>query len=245
MRGERRRIEYPAVRDMDWQLTPSAQTPAPNCYTLEADEREWHSEGKHFTLYSNDRTFYAGQGSASATDFYNTDQASKVSLHHRVSRSPYRYAAMRSSSAGRGGMPGASLELLTATNDKVGPGTYTADTYKVPLPRRRHEVGSSVFASGTPRIGAVGASPHRIAEPGYATLREDGKYWQLAENRQTKGKSFGNAQRWKRLPGPGTNLPAQKIPPGPGAYGELHSWPAGGFRGTARGFNHVILPQKN
>ena len=236
MRGERKRIEYPSMRAMDWQATPSMHTPAPNCYTLEADERNWHAEGKHFSLYLNNRTFYAGPGSASATDFYNTDQGSKVSLYHRSSRSPYRYASMRSSSAGRTGK-GLGIDLLIATDEKVGPGSYDVDVRKQPPALPRHPVGTSAFASTSPRIGKGGGTPYRTAEPGFATVREDHKHWGLSENRQMKGKSFGCAQRWQRLPGPGTNLPAQKIPPGPGSYGELHSWPDKGFRGTAKGFS--------
>ena len=243
MRGERKRIEYPAVRVMDWQATPSMHTPAPNCYTLEEDERNWHAEGKHFSLYLNNRTFYAGPGSASATDFYNTDQGSKASLYHRSTRSPYRYAAMRSSSAGRTGK-GLSIDLLVATDEKVGPGSYEVDVQRVPPAQPRRQVGTSVFASGSPRIGKGGGTAHRLAEPGYATVREDHKQWTLAENRQLKGRSFGCAQRWQRLPGPGTNLPAQKIPPGPGSYGQLHSWPDKGFRGTAKGYNHITMPHQ-
>ena len=41
-----------------------------------------------------------------------------------------------------------------------------------------------------------------------------------------------------RQPGPGSNLPENKPPPGPGSYLKLHSWPEKGYMGTAKGFNH-------
>ena len=54
-------------------------------------------------MHKNERTYYEPPKPASATDFYNTDQSAKMSLSHKVQRSPYRYVSMRSASAGRDG----------------------------------------------------------------------------------------------------------------------------------------------
>ena len=78
----------------------------------------------------------------------------------------------------------------------------------------------------------------RTAEPGYATLKTDQSVWNKHANAQGKGYSFGKIQRFARPPGPGSNRPLEKLTPGPGSYGRLHSWPKEGFRGGARGYNH-------
>ncbi|KAL1515305.1 hypothetical protein AB1Y20_001937 [Prymnesium parvum] len=233
------RIRYPALREMTWQQSAAASNPDPNFYTLDYDDRVRHSEGKFFTLYATERTFYSGRGSASATDFYNTDQGPKATLYHRVSRSPYRYGAMRASSAGR---EVKASSPACATTERVGPGTYHVGNQRVPPPPRRRDVGSAVFASATPRLGKEWAVPPKTAEPVYSSLSVDRKSWTSRGNKYTKGMSFGSAQRFKRAPGPGTNLPAQVPVPGPGAYCGLHSWPDQGFNGTARGYNYIALP---
>ena len=78
----------------------------------------------------------------------------------------------------------------------------------------------------------------KVAEPGYSTLSTDRVAWNRHANQQLKGYTFQQTQRWTRAAGPGSNRPAEKATPGPGSYGMLHSWPEGGFRGGARGFNH-------
>ena len=80
-------------------------------------DRDRTAEGKNFSMHVADRTYHTGQKPASATDFYNVDQGSKIMLAHKVSRSPYRYASMRSTSAGRMSKGGsANLGVLIGTN---------------------------------------------------------------------------------------------------------------------------------
>ena len=87
MRGVLSRVEYPAVRDM-LLTTATAETPPPNCWSLEHDEREWVRQGKGFSMYKNERSYYTAPKSASATDFYNTDQAAKQSAKHPATAPP-------------------------------------------------------------------------------------------------------------------------------------------------------------
>ena len=235
------KIEYPAVRQMDWQR--SAETPAPNFWSLDHDHRA-RCSGKSCSLYKSDRKYTGITKPASATDFYNIDQMSKASLAHKVHRSPYRYVSMRSESEG---LPKELLSFATPTGTtaKVGPGSYSpiASGDSWGLSRSSTSTsprGSSAFASGQARTGAGNFGlPGRTAEPGYATLAVDQKLWVRHANGQSKGLSFGCAQRWKRPPGPGSNLPAVVATPGPGTYGKTHAWPNEGFSGTARGFNHL------
>lgn len=244
------RVQYPAVRDL-MMNTPTAATPPPNFWSLDHDARDWTRGGKNFSLHKNERTYQAVTKPASATDFYNTDQSSKMSLAHRVQRSPHRYVSMRSQSAGREG-DGAYLGSFIGTPDRVGPGAYAVGmgtyvptaggtaTYR-DLHMPRCEPGSSPFASGLPRDGGVLAGNvmrGRVAEPGYATLETDHALWVKHENRQTKGRSFDKTQRWARPVGPGSNRPSEKTTPGPGSYGRLFAYPDKGFKGSGRGYNH-------
>ena len=244
MRPRLERIQYPAVRELS-MATPTTETPAPNCWSIDHDERAWVAQGKAFSMYRTERPYLEARKPASATDFYNVDQTSKMSIAHRVDRSPYRYVGMRSQSAGRDG-GGAYLGVLISTPDGVGPGSYRKTGSFVPNAGGRgtyHEVymprsepGSSAFASGAVR-GFGGPMRSTPSEPGYSTLATDRATWRKHANSQGKGYSFEKTRRFARPPGPGSNRPAEKETPGPGSYARLHSWPAKGFRGGARGFN--------
>jgi len=230
------RIQYPAVRDLLLN-TPTTDTPPPNFWTLDHDRRDWLAQGKAFSLHQNDRTYAAAapNKSGSATDFYNTDQGAKITLSHKVQRSPYRYVAMRTNSADRTG-PGS----FGSTPDRVGPGTYGSAHGMLAHQMPRSSPGGSSFASGAIRSGTAGyGASTRPAEPGYGTIHADTRAWTLHQNFQPKGTSFERSQRWPRPPGPGSNRVSDKATPGPGTYGKLHSWPEKGFRGSARGYNHI------
>ena len=97
---------------------------------------------------------------------------------------------------------------------------------------------SSPFASGALARPSAHPAGHAAAEPGYATIAGDERARRQAYYGHVKGMPILKAQRWERPPGPGSNRPAGKLTPGPGAYSKLHAWPAGGFIGTARGYNH-------
>ena len=231
MRPRLQKIEYPAQRELHF-ATPTTDTPAPNFYSLDYDSRSWVTQGKNFSMYKHDRSYYEPQKPASASDFYNTDQSSKMSLSHKVQRSPYRYVTMRSHSAGRS-HDKAYLGTFIGTPERVGPGLYN-ENLRVGLSMPRVSPGSSSFASGMVR----GASPNQqFAEPGYSTLATDSRVWNKHANAIVKGYTFQQTQRWQRAPGPGSNRPSEKMTPGPGSYGKLHSWPDSGFKGSSRGFN--------
>ena len=244
------RVQYPAVRELCLG-TPTAATPPPNFWSLDHDARDWTRSGKNFSLHKTDRSYQPTKKAASASDFYNTDQSSKQSLAHRVQRSPYRYVAMRSQSAGREG-DGTYLGNFIGTPERVGPGayvvgmgTYVSTAGGSNIYRDTHmprcEPLSSPFASGLPRDGGVLAGNvmrGRVAEPGYATLNVDHATWVKHENRQTKGYSFEKTQRFVRPPGPGSNRPSEKATPGPGSYGRLFVYPEMGFKGSGKGYNH-------
>jgi len=253
MRPKLERVTYPAFREMHTRI-PTTNTPAPNFWSLDHDARNLVRQGRNFSLHKNERTYLDVKKPASATDFYNTDQASNVSMAHKVQRSGYRYVSMRSQSAGREG-DRAYLGSFTGTQERVGPGTYAvgmgtyvptaggSDVYRdVHIPRI--EPGNSAFASGMPRSGGVrgggGVLHNRTAEPGYSTLSTDDHVWNAHDNRQTKGKTFEKTMRFVRAPGPGSNRPSDKPVPGPGTYGHVHSWPEKGFMGSAHGFNHNV-----
>ena len=99
-------------------------------------------------------------------------------------------------------------------------------------------IKASYIASGMPRNVPDPSNRGRTAEPGYGSLAHDRALWRRHANRQSKGHTFPQTQRWPRAPGPGSNMPAVKAMPGPGAYGKLHEWPQNGFRGGALGYNH-------
>ena len=293
MRGRIEQITYPPMRSMDWHKT--TDTPSPNFWSLEHDERARLSAGKSFSLYRSDRKYTGTTKPASATDYYNIDQFSKMSLAHKVHRSPYRrvlrycgacsslahlaptdtgtVACSRSRPAAAAATP-RTLATRLARPSESGPARTrrtrrarasrcVGKTSPLPallspawpplagarpsnLPRPRpcrcqlhvacvstrppsplsgrlpqvlsDGVGSSAFASRQSRTGSGNFGlPGRMAEPGYATLNADRQRWMRHANGQSKGTSFGCAQRWKRPPGPGSNLPAVKDTPGPGS----------------------------
>lgn len=223
MRGRIETITYPAFKNMSWHKT--TETPPPNCWSLEHDERV-RSGGVSFSQYRSDRKYHDQAKPASNTDYYNIDQSNKMSLAHKVHRSPYRYGGMLSESAGRGGSDTSYLGNSIGTPERVGPGSYSpiaasARGYALSLSRG---VGSSAFASRQARTGNNFGLPGRTAEPGYASLAVDERLWMRRANGQPKGASFGCAQRWKRPPGPGSNLPAEKDTPGPGSYVSMTEW---------------------
>ena len=225
MRPQPERIVYPAMRECVSTI-PTTNTPAPNCWTIDHDNKEWVAQGKTFSMYKHDRDYAAIRKPASASDFYNTDQGPKMSVGQRVQRSGYRYVGMRTQSAGRGGV--ASL----STGARVGPGAYNPHLATMP----RQAPMMSAFASGSlsrPFAGARSAGDICCASIAQDERRRKDLYYQ-----KQKGVPMLHAQRWERPVGPGSNLPSAKLPPGPGAYGKAHSWPATGFLGTARGFNH-------
>ena len=194
VRPRLQKIEYPAQRELHL-ATPTTDTPAPNFYSLDYDSRSWVTQGKNFSMYKHDRSYYEPQKPASASDFYNTDQSSKMSLSHKVQRSPYRYVTMRSHSAGRS-HDKAYLGTFIGTPERVGPGLYD-ENLRVGLSMPRVSPGSSSFASGMVR----GASPNQqFAEPGYSTLATDSRVWNKHANAIVKGYTFQQTQRWQRAP---------------------------------------------
>ena len=249
MRPKVERIEYPAVRELLLAAPTSAQHLAPNCYTIDHDMREWTRQGKQFTMHKTERVYSSTGKSASATDFYNMDQGSKMSLAHRVQRSAYRFSQMRATSAGRAS-DGTYLGTVCGTPERVGPGAYAVG-YSRYYPTAggknichdhvmpRAEPGSSPFASGLPRDGGkTGGLVKKGSEPGYSAIATDRALWNRHANLQQKGRSFEKTIRFQRPPGPGSNLPGTKPNPGPGSYAKLHSWPEKGFRGSSLGYNH-------
>lgn len=235
-RPQLERVKYPPLRDTV-TTGPTTKTPDPNCWSLTHDKRNWVAQGKHFSMCINDRVYMPTKQPASANDFYNTDQASKVTIARKIQRSPYRYINMSQKSAGRDASPAMGhtySPLSVSTTERGGPGAYSPGSQQMP----RWAPNSSSFASTQPRCGSFDLMRHS-SEPGYSSLETDEKLRKLHENGQSKGGTFAMTQRWARPAGPGSNRPSEKATPGPGAYVNLHSWPAKGFMGTAYGFNHV------
>ena len=99
--------------------------------------------------------------------------------------------------------------------------------------------GTAAFASRELRVPPQSFQlPHRTAEPGYSSVALDRSAWNRKGSGHPKGEAWAKGQRFRRPPGPGSNLPESKPPPGPGSYQKLHSWPTSGYTGTAKGFNH-------
>lgn len=224
------RIVYPAVRDLLMATPTEGDKITPNFWSVDHDNANWVAQGKNFTMYKVDRDYEAVKKPASASDFYNTDQSSKVSLGRRVQHSPYRYVTMRSQSQGRSG--GQYLGTSIGTSGRVGPGAYSPHALTMP----RQEPLMSVFASGS--LSRPPAGSRSAGEACFATLDVDERKRKHAHFLHQKGVPILQSQRWERPVGPGSNLPSAKDTPGPGSYSHLHSWPSTGFIGTARGFNH-------
>ena len=121
-RPQLERITYSPVRDL-LLTTKTTDTPPPNCWTLEHDRKERVRAGKYFSLHKNERTyeFMKTNKSASATDYYTTDQGSKMSLAHKVQRSPSHYLNRTEK---RSYPDGAYLGEVHSTPNRVGPGAY-------------------------------------------------------------------------------------------------------------------------
>lgn len=233
MRGEVKRITYAPTRAMTWQESGSCSPPA-NYWSLDHDERTRAAKG--FTLHATEREYArVTVSSSSATDFYDIDKGPKMSLQRSVSRSSRRYTGMQTLSAGRSGPLSAAL----ATGHAVGPGSYSPGARRVAAPPPRRPVGSAPFASAVERSWES-RQPHPAAEPGYATVALDARCWLQHSNHLPRGRSFGNAQRFRRAPGPGSNVPTPSTTPGPGAYGKSRPiCPPAGFSGTSRGHHHL------
>jgi hypothetical protein len=225
------RIVYPATRDLLMAVPTAGDKLDFNYWSLESDAQDWVAQGKHFSLHKRDRDYEGIRKPASATDFYNTDQSSKMSLSNRVTHSPLRYVNMRTQSAGR---TGPYLGTLISTGVRVGPGAYSPHASTMP----RQEPNLSVFASGS--LARAPAGNRNMGEACYATLDADERARKHAHFLKQKGAPILQSMRWERPVGPGSNLPAAKINPGPGAYRTLHSWPSTGYMGTARGYNHNL-----
>ena len=97
------------------------------------------------------------------------------------------------------------------------------------LARTRHV--QLARAPDTGRVGGLRA---------YATVDFDERVRKHGVFLRQKGVPILESQRWARAPGPGSNRPAEKVAPGPGAYQNYtRSWgPEGGYMGTARGFRN-------
>ena len=170
------KIVYPAVRDLMLAQPTAGDSISHNGWSVDSDSRAWMAQGRGFTLHPSDRSYQPTRKSASATDFYNTDQAAKMSVAHRVHRSPYRYVAMRSQSAGRDAAHGGAGP---STGERVGPGSYSPSTLRMP----RFSPNNAVFASGVPRAGLGVLQQKQPIEPGYASLSHDRRLWHTHHRR--------------------------------------------------------------
>ena len=93
------RIQYPAMREMNWQRAP--RSAEPNGWSVAHDARAWASARSH-TQYKNDRPRYGNQlPSYSATPFYNSDEGPKAGVSKRAETSGARYSAMTVASSTR------------------------------------------------------------------------------------------------------------------------------------------------
>ena len=198
-----------------------------NGWSVGADARAWGSARAH-SQYNAKRPMFGATPSYSKAAFYNTDQGPKVSMTRRSAASGQRYSGMTALSSSR-----VFGENRASSAALPGPGEYSPSLTAAAAYRRLHvpQPGTSAFVCGLPRT-ALPLLTHTSSEPGYASLAHDGRSWTRAGSRGPQ------AQRFQRPPGAGSNLPSQKISPGPGAYGADHPWPAEGFMGTGRGFNH-------
>ena len=205
-----------------------------NGWSFGADARAWGRAQSH-SQYNAERPMFGATPSYSKNAFYQTDQGPKVSMGRRSAGSGQRYSGMTALSS----LPAAKHVFGGRTQQRVssaslpGPGAYSPSHVKAAY-NRLHvpQPGTSAFVCGLPRT-ALPLLTNTCSEPGYGTLAADSRSWSRA------GARGPQAQRFKRPPGTGSNLPSQKVPPAPGAYDVgTHSWPAEGFIGTARGFNH-------
>ena len=229
------RIQYPAVREMKWMIAP--QSAPPNFWSIQYDRRAWDARGRNFTLYKSERTYVSSQKPSVHTELLHVDAGPKMSVAHKVYRSPMRYGAMRAESSSR---PDLSKHSLHGTDEMVGPGRYDPRVPSTIGVRPAFSLeGSAAFASGEQRIPPRSfLLPHRTAEPAFSSVAIDRTSWTKKANGQGKGVSWNRAQRFPRDPGSGSNVPENKPPPGPGQYTKLHSYPDKGWFGTAKGMNH-------
>ena len=110
-------FQYPAVREMKWMIAPHSAPP--NFWSIQYDRRAWDARGRNFTLYKSDRTYVSSQKPSVHTELLHVDAGPKMSVAHKVYRSPMRYGAMRAESSSR---PDLSKHSLHGTDEVVGPG---------------------------------------------------------------------------------------------------------------------------
>ena len=98
-------------------------------------------------------------------ELIHADAGTKMSVAHKVYRSPMRYGAMRAESSSR---PDLSKHSLHGTDEMVGPGRYDPRVPSTIGVRPAFSLeGSAAFASGEQRIPPRSfLLPHRTAEPG-------------------------------------------------------------------------------
>jgi len=228
------RIQYASTRDMPWMRSPPSAPP--NFWSIQYDRRAWDARGRNFTLYKSERTYASGQKPSVHTEIVHADAGPKMSVAHKVYRSPMRYGAMRDGSSNR---TDPSKQNLSGTDGEVvGPGKYDPRVPSEIGTRPAFSIdGSSAFASGTLRIPPTSFSlPHRTSEPAFSSVAQDNSAWNKHENGQKKGASFSCTQRFQRRAGPGSNPAAgcqTHSPSGPYASCCPGSSPRGscGFKG--------------
>ena len=198
-----------------------------NGWSIGADARAWGRARAH-AQYSAQRPMFASTPSYSKNAYYETNQGPKSGMTKRVAAQGHRYSGMTALSSNR-----EFGENRASSASLPGPGQYSPPLTAHAAYRRLHirQPGTSAFCCGLPRT-ALPLLANTRSEPGYASLANDGRAWTRA------GARAPQSQRFQRPPGAGSNLPSQKISPGPGAYGSDRPWPEEGVIGTSRGFNH-------
>ena len=228
------RIVYPAIRKMDF-IPKSDTKDVPFFYHHDHDARHWlrQGHGRHAALYKSDRPSPSRTNpSYSATPMYDGHVTGpKSGMTTAMKNSDRRYASMTRKSAGRKGTMGMGLG---GTDEHVGPGAYSPQTTSpqaqafppteaAPGARRT----TAAFANGELRIPprsfmTQSYGSHCEATHAYGdSLARDAARWQVHANGAPLGRGFGESLRFARAPGPGSNLPEDKPPPGPGAYGAM------------------------
>jgi len=155
----------------------------------------------------------------------------KAGMTTVMENSDRRYASMTMKSAGRKAAVGA---LGGGTDVHVGPGSYSPQTTSPQaqaFPSTEAAPGArrttAAFANGELRIPprsfmVASHGSHCEATHVYGdSIARDAKRWQFHANGVPLGRGFGESLRFARPPGPGSNLPEAKPPPGPGEYGTM------------------------
>ena len=228
------RIVYPAIRKMDF-IPKSDTKDVPFFYHHDHDARHWlrQGHGRHAALYKSDRPSPSRTNpSYSATPMYDGHVTGpKSGMTTAMKNSDRRYASMTRKSAGRKGTMGMGLG---GTDEHVGPGAYSPQTTS---PQAQAFPPTEARAGREADDGRI--RERRAAHPTAQfhdaelrlALRGDPRVRRLARAR--RGAVAGARQRRAARPrlrriaplraraGPGSNLPEDKPPPGPGAYGAM------------------------